>query len=232
MGDHMKNLRSTIILPSCAYPNNDPSPEREIALRENIRHIQGFLPDRRIIVADNGTHAPDLCTDVTLFHDPLAFSKDPSIGECRNLVNALQSIEHSSNVIKLHARCKLSNTQAFRTFLRDNGEFLLVNRNIWARSSNRYGVLPFIDTRVFAVRADRLRRLIEITLATLEADGGQFEQAMLSAVMRSPADCSITFARGPFFPIFEGQSGHGRNYSSATARMRSHTKACIFRLGL
>lgn len=228
----METSEIVVLLPACTFPTEDSDCRREAALQANLHYIGEQLPDARIVVCDNGRRPPGTPATVTIIHSDKAFSNDPSIGECRNLLNGLHGLDDEVLVIKLHARCELLNFAAFKAYFQKYHEFFLVSPNIWGCVANGYDGLPYIDTRVFAARAGTLRRLLTDTLALLETNGGRIEQAMLAVVLRRPADCAIIHTRGPFFPILGGTAGHGRNYSNPAALIRSHIKSLIYRSGL
>lgn len=221
-----------VLLPACTYPTEDTDRTRETDLQGNLRYLGKKLLGAQLVVCDNGQRVPDVLAGVSLVHDRDAFSDNPSIGECRNLLNGLRCLDDEALAVKLHARCELLNLRAFEAFFQKNREFFLVSPNIWGHAAQGYDELPYLDTRVFAARAVTLRRLLTETLALLENEGGRMEQAMLAVVLRRPEDCTLVHTRGSFFPILGGAAGHGRNYSSPAALVRSYVKALIYRFGL
>lgn len=221
-----------LLLPACSYPSDTADDTRETDLNGNLRFLMRARPGARIVLCDNGRRAPRVPPQVTLMHDPGAFSSDASIGECRNLLNGLRDLADDTRVLKLHARCKLRNFADLDRFLANAPEFFLASPNLWGKASGGYDELPYIDTRVFVARAELLRRVLSQTLDLLETSGGRMEQALLAVLMRRPTDCALVHKRGSFFPILEGTSGHGRNYGSVASRLRARVKASIFRLGL
>ncbi|NVZ08092.1 hypothetical protein HW932_02300 [Allochromatium humboldtianum] len=221
-----------VLLPACTFPNKDTNGAREVDLQENLLYLGAKLPEAQFVVCDNGQRAPDVPAGVTLVHDRGAFSDNPSIGECRNLLSGLHCLDDEALAIKLHARCKLLNFRAFDAFLQENHAFFLASPNIWSHGPHGYDELPYLDTRVFAARVGILRRLLADTLALLESEGGRMERAMLAVVLRRPEDCALVHTSGSFFPILSGAAGHGRNYTSPTALVRSYIKALIYRFGL
>lgn len=221
-----------VLLPACTFPTEDTDRAREADLQENLRYLGEKLPEAQFVVCDNGQRAPDVPSGVTLVHDRGAFSENPSIGECRNLLSGLHCLDDETLAVKLHARCKLLNFVAFKAFFQESGAFFLASPNIWGHAAQGYDELPYLDTRVFAARVGTLRRLLTDTLALLESEGGRMERAMLAVVLRRPEDCALVHTSGSFFPILGGAAGHGRNYSSPAALVRSYLKALIYRFGL
>lgn len=233
MATNAASYGPVVLLPACTVlPDQPATEERQADLLRNLSYLREHLHWCRIFVCDNGLRPPHVGDGVQLIHDINARSTDPSIGECRNLLSGLRAIPDDTLIFKLHARCMLKNIGAFKTFQAANEEFFLVSPNIWGQGGFGYDELPYVETRVFAARAGTLRRLVSEALKLLEANGGRIEQAMLSVLLKDPADSAIAITRGGFFPIMGGRSGHGRQYGSLASKARSMVKTFLFRLGL
>ena len=220
-----------VMLPACTFPSEDAAPERQADLLHNLAYLREHMPHCRILVCDNGVRLPDVPEGVELIHDLSARSTDPSLGECLNLLAGLKTLADDTLVIKMHTRCTLENIGAFKKFWAERREFLLVSPNVWGKEAGGYDEMPYCETRVFALRAGIMRRLLTETLALLEANGGRIEQALLSVILRDPKDAALATTRGPFFPVMGGTSGHGRQYGSLLGKARSKVKAGIYRFG-
>ena len=220
-----------VLLPACTFPTEDAATERQYDLLHNLGFIREHLPECRIIVCDNGVRPPQVPDGIELVHDLGARSTEPSTGECLNLLAGLTALEDETLIFKMHARCTLENMAAFKRFQADNAEFFLVSPNVWGKDDAGYDELPYVETRVFVAKAGTLRRLLSETLTLLQDKGGRIEQALLSVILRDPADSALARTRGSFFPVMGGTSGHGRQYGSFLGKARSRVKAGIYRFG-
>jgi hypothetical protein len=221
-----------IILPACTFPPNSQTMSRQKELCANITHIQRHMPNSRIIVVDSGHQPPMLSSSVELVYSPDIYSRNPSIGEVLMLLRGLDGLAPEQRILKLHARCPLSNFSQLKLILSEKQGFVLLSKNLFSWKNPDINKFPYVDTRVFCLRAGVMKTLLEYGLEYLQNSEINFEQAMLPAIYRTPGAIELVLTSGSFFPILKGKSGHGRNYNSPSSLLRSHIKALLFRVGL
>ena len=221
-----------VLLPSCSYPSGYIADHRQKELWDNIEYIHYQIPYSRILVVDTGEKAPVLPSYAKLIYLPHSYSNNHSVGEIQMLLEGLKDLHNDQLVLKLHARCKLLNFKKIKKLIITNQEFMLLNKNIF--SSKNFGIdrLPYIDTRVFCVRASSLRILLNIALDYSLAGVKYFEHSIMASFYKMPDFAYIVITNGSFYPILLGSSGHGRNYSSLYSLTRSYLKSILFRFGL
>jgi hypothetical protein len=230
----MNYEKLVIILPVCVFPTGEEPYSRLHQLVENIRHIQKYFPVSKIVVVDNGKIAPELSDviGVELLYFPHLSTNQPSLGEATMLLHALNTIESNSMVLKLHARCRLTNIEQLKSYIESHGEFLLLCRNLFNSMAQGTDKLPYIDTRVLYLRHELLIRVLSDAIDRLtQYSVFNLEQAMLPCVY-SDSFNNIVVTKGKFFPKLSGQAGHGRDYNSFLSRIRAYMKCCLYRVGI
>jgi len=225
-------LPPVALFPSCAFPERSCGNTREEEAFKNISKFHVKFPTIRPLIIDNGIMPPEvpLCAD--LIHCPELSTKNPSLGEARLLMRGLSEVPNDKRVLKLHARCGVSNVKRLDWQLRFDGDFLLMNRNFFSWKKSGINALPYIDTRVFCLESSLLRRLLAAAIESITKSGNLMEYAFLDAVYQNPDISSFVRSRGNFYPVMQGSSGHSRNYDDYYSRIRSIIKSKMFIIGL
>lgn len=232
MTETVHELPSVALFPSCAFPDWGCGNSREQETVKNVNKFHITFPTIKPLIIDNGLMPPEvpLCAD--LIYCPELSTKDPSLGEARLLMRGLSEIPDGKRVLKLHARCSVSNVKRLDWQLRFGGDFILMNRNFFSWKKLGINALPYIDTRVFCLESSLLRRLLVAAIENITNSGNLMEFAFLDAVYQNPDISSFVRSRGMFYPVMQGSSGHGRNYDNYYSRIRSIIKSNMFRIGL
>ena len=224
-----------VYLPSCSFPNADnvsSMSQRETELISNINYLHSCGFDyNKILVIDNGLRRPSVPNDVRLIHDKSLFSKNPHLGEALMTQRAADVVDSSSIILKLHSRCKLLNLRKLHKFMLINDEFVFIRRNMLRFQRPNFNKCPFAETRLYLLNSINLKSLIDKVVPLI--DGSMtFEHAFLSASYQVSHVRTNLITHGSFYPLFEGRSGHGANYSSFTSRLKSHLHELSYRLGI
>lgn len=224
-----------ILLPACSYPSisiHSTDSLRELSLISNINYLQdqGF-PLHKILVVDNGFRQPSLPTGVQLIYDNSLFSNIPQIGEALMTMKAVNSISENISVLKLHSRCKLLNLAQLIQFMNTRDEFIFVRRNMLRFSRSNFNKCPFAETRLYLLKSNNLKSIMNI-VSSVVSNNIYLEHAFLAAAYQVPDVRPNLLTHGNFYPIFEGPSGHGVNYSSITSSLKSYLHHFLYRIGV
>lgn len=223
-----------LFLPSCCYPSADSISSlscRESELISNINYLYscGFSYNQMLVV-DNGFRRPLVPKDVRLIHDQLLFSSSPHIGESLMTQRAADAIKPSSTILKLHSRCKLLNIRKLQNFILNNREFVFIRRNMFRFQRSTFDKCPFAETRLYLLDSISLKSIIDKVLPVID-ESLPFERAFLSASYQVKSVRNKLITHCSFYPLFDGQSGHGTNYSSLSSRLKYHLHGLTYRFG-
>ena len=144
---------------------------------------------------------------------------------------AVNIVDPSSIVLKLHSRCKLLNMKDLQKFIDNNGEFVFVRRNMFRFNRSNLNKCPFAETRLYLLNSENLKTVIDKVVLLID-DSINFEHAFLSASYQVGRVRANLISHGSFYPRFEGQSGHGANYSSLLSKIKSYLHGISYRLGI
>jgi|GEM_PF-3019917 len=230
--DGVISLPDLAIFPSCAFAQGLNGEKRELEMMENIGSFHAAFPTIEVLVVDNGVSRPRIPDFAKLSYFPELRTDHPSLGEVNLLRKAIADIGDDVRVLKLHARCRVSNLASLNRQLLTSGDFLLLNRNLFSWFNRGADVLPYIDTRVFCLESYLLRELLSSAACFIEKTHGRFEHAMLKGLLENPDIYGFVKARGCFYPVMRGQSGHIRDYDNYLSLLRSNIKSLLFRIGV
>ena len=225
-------LPSVALFPSCAFPMTDFGNIREQETFKNVSKFHLRFPTIKPLIVDNGVNQPEVPACATLIYCPELRTENASLGEARLLMRGLEEVPCGERCLKLHARCGVANIKNLEWQLRFAGDFLLLNRNVFAAKKIGINALPHIDTRVFCLERSLLQRLLGAVIENITKTGNLMEYAFLAAIYQNPDISAFVRSRGHFYPVMQGLSGHGRNYDGIYSRVRSVTKSSMFRFGL
>ena len=228
----MIHIPDIAIFPSCAFAQGFDGKKREEEMRINLDIFHHTFSSTHILVVDNGLSKPNIQSYAKLIYCPELTTNHPSIGEVTLLKRGLSDVSDNARVLKMHARCSIANIKDLKQLLRNSGDFLLLNRNIFSWFNSGLDGFPYIDTRIFCLRNDILNVFLTSSLANIMKTNSRFEHAALASIYENPQISVFVKSRGCFYPIMRGEAGHHRNYSTYTSTVRSSLKSLLFRIGL